>query len=123
MSDDDIKFTNKKVDESWKNQIWDERVINPNASPEEALSAESRKITFGTFIDSLALQTLIALGEMEDPIARTKAKDLAQAQHLIDLLILLREKTKGNLNATEVKLLDAILADLQFRFVQNSRSA
>ncbi len=43
--------------------------------------------------------------------------DLKMARHNIDLLGLLREKTKGNLTEKEARLLDACEKDLQLKYV------
>lgn len=42
------------------------------------------------------------------------------AHHFIDLLAMLQEKTKGNLELDEKRLLENSLTELRFRFVQVS---
>lgn len=44
--------------------------------------------------------------------------DLQLARHSIDLLGVLREKTKGNLTLEEQRLLENSLTELRFRYVQ-----
>jgi hypothetical protein len=44
--------------------------------------------------------------------------DLPLARHLIDLLAVLEEKTKGNLSLEEQRLLGNSLTELRFRYVQ-----
>jgi hypothetical protein len=44
--------------------------------------------------------------------------DLLAASQMIELLALLQDKTKGNLEPAESKLLDDLLYDLRMRFVQ-----
>jgi len=46
------------------------------------------------------------------------AKNLTLAQQNIDIIAMLREKTKGNLTADEDKLISEILADLQVKFAE-----
>jgi hypothetical protein len=48
-------------------------------------------------------------------------KDLGAAKQMIDLLGILREKTKGNLEAGEAQLLDSMLYDLRMRYVEVAR--
>jgi hypothetical protein len=48
--------------------------------------------------------------------------DLAQAKFSIDLLRLLREKTAGNRSPDESQLLDAVIYDLEMRFVRATSS-
>jgi hypothetical protein len=44
--------------------------------------------------------------------------NLEAAQHMIDILALLEEKTRGNLSAEERQLLDQLLFELRMRFVE-----
>jgi hypothetical protein len=46
--------------------------------------------------------------------------DLPLAQQTIDILAMLREKTKGNLTQEEEKFMENLLMDLRLRFVQKS---
>ena len=48
-------------------------------------------------------------------------KDLPSARQNLDLLAMLREKTRGNLTAEEDKLVDNLLSDLRMRYVEASR--
>jgi hypothetical protein len=50
----------------------------------------------------------------------TSEVDLQLARNTIDVLAVLKEKTEGNLDTDEVKLLDAILYDTRMRFVKHS---
>jgi hypothetical protein len=84
-----------------------------NSSPREAPEA-----TFAGLILSLAGSAQISLGISPNPLNQKVEKDLSQAKHVIDLLGLLSEKTKGNLKAEESQLLEVILSDLRLRFVE-----
>jgi len=53
--------------------------------------------------------------------AGQEQRDLAMAQQLIDILGMLREKTRGNLDHDEQALLDAILFDLRMKYVEIAR--
>ncbi len=46
--------------------------------------------------------------------------DLPLARHTIDLMAILLEKTKGNLDLDEKRLLENSLTELRFRYVQAS---
>lgn len=80
-------------------------------------------ITFTTFVMSLSTQALVHLGEIEDPLTKTAATDLDAAKQLIDILGMLRDKTRGNVDETEERLLDAILYDLRLRYVERAKRA
>ena len=58
------------------------------------------------------------MGEIEDPISQQTVKNLPLAKQTIDLIGMLKEKTKGNLGPDEAKVLDAILYDLRMRYVK-----
>lgn len=80
-------------------------------------------IDFSTFILSLGSSTLIFLGGIEDPIKGEKMVNLPQAREMIDLLTILKEKTKGNLNKEEGILLDNLLFDLRMRYVEKKEKS
>ncbi|MBI5746013.1 MAG: DUF1844 domain-containing protein [Nitrospirae bacterium] len=80
-------------------------------------------IDFSTFILSLGSSTLILLGVVEDPIKGEKMVNLPQAREMIDLLTILKEKTKGNLNKEEGILLDNLLFDLRMRYVEKKEKS
>src|SRR5690349_21331970 len=56
-------------------------------------------VDFPTFVLSLGSSVLMHLGEAPHPGSGDMAKDLTMAKHTIDILAMLQEKTKGNLNA------------------------
>ncbi len=77
--------------------------------------------SFRLFISSLATQTLINLGEMENPLNKKKGLALDQAKFTIDTLQILKDKTEGNLTDEESKYLDTIIYDLRMRYVEKAR--
>jgi hypothetical protein len=76
------------------------------------------EIDFAHFILSLSTSVLIQLGEVQDPFTQKTAKDLPLAKQTIDLIGMLKEKTKGNLTPEEGKLIESILYDLRMRYVK-----
>jgi hypothetical protein len=79
-------------------------------------------VTFSTFVLGLSTQALMHLGEIESPLAGKVALDLTAAKDVIDVLGILREKTRNNLEQAEERLLDSILYDLRIRYVALSRA-
>jgi len=77
-------------------------------------------INFATFIFSLNSSALVQLGMMEDPTSGEKAKNLPLAKQTIDLLSMLEEKTRGNLDADEAAMLKNILYDLRIHYVKET---
>ncbi len=76
------------------------------------------EINFNSLILSLSTSALIQLGEIQDPQSNQPAKNLSLAKQTIDLIGMLKEKTKGNLTPDEERLLDSVLYDLRMRFVR-----
>ncbi len=77
-------------------------------------------VNFSMFILSLNTSALVHLGEIPDPHTQQKKKDLALARQTIDILDMLREKTRGNLTKEEEKLLENILYELRLLYLKVS---
>ncbi len=77
-------------------------------------------ITFATFAISLSTQTLAHLGEIPGP-SGTVEVDLPAARQLIDILAMLQEKTKGNLDEDESALIQHALYDLRMKYVERAQ--
>jgi hypothetical protein len=80
-------------------------------------------VDFSTHILSLASTALIALGKMTTPDGQQHPLDLETARHLIDVLGMLEQKTKGNLDEAETKLLQSLVYDLRVAFVDAQKAA
>jgi len=98
---------------------------SPKTPQEDAPQAEGAtkdapteaNLDFFNYIASLGFQTMIFLGEMPNPITSQTEKNLKQAKFLIDTLVILRDKTKGNLSKEEDDLLNGSIYELQLRYV------
>jgi hypothetical protein len=70
---------------------------------------------------SLASSAFVHLGDAPHPeTGESVPPNLPLAHQAIDILAMLREKTKGNLTQEEEKFLENLLTDLRLRFVQKS---
>lgn len=86
-----------------------------NNTPERPLPG----IDFSTFVLSLSTSALYHLGLVPDPeTGKPGPVHRELARQTIDTLDLLREKTRGNLDAEEQKLLEGLLYELRMRFVE-----
>ncbi len=83
--------------------------------PEEGPLPE---IDFKNFILSLSTSALIQLGEIQDPFTQKVNKSLPLAKQTIDLIGMLKEKTKGNLSPEEGKIVEYVLYDLRMKYVK-----
>jgi len=79
------------------------------------------QLDFSTLVFSLATGALIHMGLAPDPASRKVQKNLELAKQNIEILSILKDKTKGNLTAEEDKLLENLLAETRLRFVEASR--
>lgn len=76
-------------------------------------------ITFAQFILSLGTTAAVHFGDLPDPVTGHQGEtNLVAAAQMIDLIALLQDKTRGNVDPAEAKLLDDLLYDLRMRFVQ-----
>lgn len=74
-------------------------------------------VSFESFVLSLGTATLVALGEIENPVTKKKEKDLTSARQHIDILEMLMAKTSGNLSPQEQSLLSEVLYATRMKFV------
>ena len=80
-------------------------------------------ITFSLFVLSLAASAESHLGTLRMPGAeKPEAPNLTEAAHLIEVLAMLKEKTAGNLDESEDRLIGAILYDLRMRYVEVAKT-
>lgn len=75
------------------------------------------KVDFETLVMSLSTSAMYQLGLVEDPVRGRPPADLEGAQHTIDMLGVIQEKTRGNLTAAEQRLLEQVLYELRLSFV------
>lgn len=79
--------------------------------------------TFEFLTLSIKTQTEMSLGLFHFGEEKDRpAPDLRVAQHSIDVLAMLAEKTKGNLTMEEQRLLENSLTELRFRYVQVAKN-
>jgi Domain of unknown function (DUF1844) len=72
-------------------------------------------------VNMLVTNAMVFLGQMPAPGSQQYMRNLPQAQHMIDLLMVLREKTRGNLTPDEDQMLQDLLPQLQMAYVSASR--
>ena len=79
---------------------------------------------FSTFIMSLASSAMVNLKQVPPPPgAEDLPMDLTAAKQCIDILGILEEKTRGNLDNSEKKLLSSLLYDLRMKYVDAQRGS
>ncbi len=110
---------------------------NPEASSSKPLSEEERKAkaaesqkidpsqipeaSFPLMISMFTTQAMGALGLIPNPITGEMEFQQELARHYIEMLAVLEEKTRGNLDENEAKLMETSLHELRIMFVQNTK--
>ena len=122
MSDESPKL---HVDSDWKAeaQAEKERLAADSATSKEKAAdprstGELPPADFKSLMGLLASQAIMGLGAYSDPQSGGVVVDLPGAKFAIDLLAVLEEKTKGNLDDEEAKEISTVLNELRSRFVQ-----
>jgi hypothetical protein len=77
--------------------------------------SDAPAIDFNTFVLSLSASALVDMGAIEMPGVEAQ-KNLPLARHTIDCLVLLEQKTAGNLTGEEERLLSQVLDDLREKY-------
>ena len=78
--------------------------------------------SFVNFLSTLATNAAAALGAVPHPATGKRSLDLDSGKYWLDVLGMIKEKTKGNLHEQEARLLDGLLADLRMQYVTMVRA-
>ncbi|MFQ5653958.1 MAG: DUF1844 domain-containing protein [Planctomycetota bacterium] len=131
----------KRVDEDWKRRAEEEKAKvagsipgrgeTPPGGASGAARGEARgasggarpDISFVSLVSQLAAQAMAGLGQLEDPRTGERGIDLTLARESIDILGVLEEKTRGNLNPEEERMMGDLLHSLRIEYVNATRAA
>jgi len=84
----------------------------------EKMSHEQKvQALFITLVQQYQMQAWISLGKLKNPVTDKIERNLDLAKMSIDMLDMLKEKTRGNLSEEETRMLDQTLADLKLNYV------
>jgi hypothetical protein len=113
----------------------EEAAAKPQEPTPEAKTAEPRSeepkqqaqadatfpdLNFATFVFSLGTSAMYHFGDFPDPATKKTERNLEAAKQTIDILGILKEKTRGNLNDDEDRLLESLLYELRMRYVRET---
>ncbi|MGA8073460.1 MAG: DUF1844 domain-containing protein [Candidatus Acidiferrales bacterium] len=93
------------------------------ATPAENAELPASSRSFQMLIDFLARNAAAMLGGMSDPRTGQPFLDIEGAREMIDMLDVLREKTRGNLAAEDDQLLLEVIGSLKLSFMEISKAA
>jgi hypothetical protein len=74
--------------------------------------------SFSLMVATFASQATVAFGHVPNPVDGKTEVRLDLAKHAIDMLVILDEKTKGNLSAGEAAMLESVLHQLRLAYVE-----
>ena len=75
---------------------------------------------FTQLISIFYSSAMIALGKLKNPVTDQIERNLVQAKQSIDILELIKEKTKNNLTDSQKRTLDRLLTDLRLNYIYES---
>ncbi|MBK7707755.1 MAG: DUF1844 domain-containing protein [Acidobacteria bacterium] len=99
-----------------------EQIESAGISESEEIPGAEDPASFVNFLSTLATNAAAALGAMPHPATGQRQLDLDSGKYWLDVLGMLRDKTKGNLHPQEARLLDGLLADLRMQYVKLVRA-
>lgn len=125
------------VDEDWKSRVAAEREAasrhegaQPAADggdrppPKVAAATEGSRprpqlppASFDLLVTGFVTEAMVALGQLPHPVSGQFDPDQEQARYAIDMLDVLAEKTKGNLEPAEERGLREVLHQLRMAFI------
>ncbi len=127
-----------KADEDWKSRVKAENEQLDAQRQRESAGGADRPVReaeagrerprlpkpdFTTLVGMFSTQAMVAMGLIPNPSGEEVDVQIDLARHFIDLLAVLEEKTQGQLNDVEHRLLDQSLHELRMAFVEVSRGA
>ncbi|GMU91313.1 MAG: hypothetical protein AMXMBFR4_03710 [Candidatus Hydrogenedentota bacterium] len=127
MADEQPKII---IDEDWKAQVQREKEEAAKKAQEAQGTSEGKTASaphppevasFAALVQTLAMQCAFALGLIAQREAKQVMVDIVEAKYMIDTLMMLRAKTKGNLTPEEEGILTTTIADLQQAYVMRSQ--
>lgn len=96
--------------------------LSPDTETDDEIPGADDPASFINFLSTLATNAAAALGAVPHPATGKRTLDLDSGKYWLDVLGMIRDKTKGNLHKEEARLLDGLLADLRMQYVQLVRA-
>jgi hypothetical protein len=121
------------IDEDWKSQVAAEKeaalqrpaaeASSVDASSEDELGGELPEASFELLISTFVTEAMVALGQFPHPGTGQIEADPGHAKFAIDMIEVIAEKTKGNLNPMEDQGIKDILHQLRMAFIAVTQGA
>jgi hypothetical protein len=121
------------IDEDWKSQVAAEKEAalhkpaaasaQPDATDGDDFGGELPEASFELLISTFVTEAMVALGQFPHPGTGQIEADHGHAKFAIDMLEVIAEKTKGNLNPMEEQGIKDILHQLRMAFIAVTQGA
>jgi hypothetical protein len=95
----------------------DQHDLEAQGDEAEEIPGMDDPASFVNFLSTLATNAAAALGAVPHPATGQRSLDLETGKYWLDVLGMIKEKTKGNLHAQEARLLEGLLADLRMQYL------
>ena len=113
----DKRFTESSNDREEPVPVKETEIIDQvKSGVDEAL--DYPQVNFTNFVISLSTSALFHFGDFPEEEGGRAEKNLPAAKQTIDILSMLNEKTKGNLDQNEANLISGVLYELKMRYVK-----
>lgn len=86
-------------------------------------TSEQQQVLFVQLISSLHGAALMHMGKIKNPATDKLERHLVQAEVTIEMLDMLKEKTKGNLTPEEEKFFSTVISELKLNYVDEKSKA
>jgi hypothetical protein len=125
QEDQGFRVTDKRLfseDGKLRDDVAEETAKAPEEKPGAAAAEEDAPgmggpIDFPSYILTYYTQGLVLLGEVPNPYTNKTEQNLDGVRHTVDILGMLKEKTKGNLASEEENLLESVLYELRMKYM------
>ena len=110
------------IDEDWKSQVAAEKEsLDKEASespqPASPAGAQMPPASFEMLLTTFATEAMVAMGQFPNPVTQEIVHSPEHAKYAIDMLQMLEDKTKGNLNESEQTMMTDLLHQLRMLYV------
>ena len=108
----------RSQEEAQSSAAGEKSEVHESPPTEPKQETDYPQVTFTNFVLSLSTSALFHFGDFPDPEGGKTEKNLPAAKQTIDILDMLKEKTKGNLDENENNLIQGALYELKMRYVK-----
>ena len=113
--DDDFKSQVAAEKEALKQEAEEAPAADAGVDPTQAM--QMPPASFDLLVSTFATEALVALGQIPHPMTQEMSANPEHASYAIDMLAMLKEKTKGNLTDAEETTLIDVLHQLRMAFI------